>query len=503
MKGDMNILVIRTHRLGDILQLTPMLRGLKFHYPESRIYFITGRDYLQLLQGNPHVDAVIPIPEKQYRYAIKHDPDKHGPIFNELYDLISELRGIGFDLIINRQYEWGAVLAGLVGAERILGGTWSRERGFYFDDGPSEELFEAIRRDRRANRMNLADWACRIALPASNRRFSPCFPIPESAMNRAAQRLRGLHSKDGSPPIAVHMGAAQSFRQWGKSNYAELLSRLIGEKRKTIVLTGGPEEVSLAADVCNELRGNDESIIDLSGKTGIAEIGAVLKQCGMLISGDTGPMHIAASAGVPVLALFYGPAYPWETGPYGPGHSILFPDLPCAPCLRPDACGEHRCKEMTTPEAVMQAFSSFEQVRSGSPVSGWDRESALKLLITAPDEKGHQLLKSLDAGDRYLAPDCSSNMLSLADSLILKSRDMNDAFLDGNPEQGFSLFSEYLEILHLIKKTLPFTPVMNAHFGSHLNVCLTSLQAADFVSIRDMVNHVFNPLLVKVFGQGQ
>lgn len=247
MKHNLNILVIRTHRLGDILQLTPMLRGLKMHYPRSRIYFITGQDYTALLQGNPHVDAVIPVPEKEYRYVIKNEPQKHCRIFNELYDLIAELRRIGFDLIINRQYEWGAVLAGLVGAERIVGGAWSGEKGFYFADSPSAELFETIRRDRRANHTNLADWACRIALPARKRYLAPCFPVSPVAMNRAKRLLQGLNSKDGSPPVAVHMGAAKSFRQWRKENYLELLARLIREQRKAIVLTGGPEEVSLTS----------------------------------------------------------------------------------------------------------------------------------------------------------------------------------------------------------------------------------------------------------------
>lgn len=497
MKRNMNILVIRTHRLGDILQLTPMLRGLKIHYPQSRIYFVTGRDYIQLLQGNPHVDAVIPVPEKEYRYAIKGEPEKHGRIFNELYGLISELRGIGFDLIINRQYEWGAVLAGLVGAGRILGGAWSGEKGFYFADGPSEELFETIRRNRRANRTNLADWACRIALPAGNRYFATCFPLSPSAMYKAKQLLRGLNSKDGSPPVAVHMGAAKSFRQWGKQNYIELLSRLIRENRKAIVLTGGPEEVSLAADVCNELRGDDGSIIDLSGKTGIAEMGAVLRQCGMLVSGDTGPMHIAAAVGAPVLALFYGTAYPWETGPYGPGHFIVFPDLPCAPCSKPDACGEHRCKEMITPDRVMRAFTSFERFRAGGPIAGQSLPPDLKMLVTEIDEKGEQTLIPLSAASRSFAAGCSDNTLTLSGCLMQKSRDMNDAFLDGNLEQGFALFSEYLEIMQLIKNTLPFPPETDAGLAPHLKACLTSLQAADFVTIRDIVNHVFNPLLEK------
>lgn len=255
---------------------------------------------------------------------------------------------------------------------------------------------------------------------------------------------------------------------------------------------------SLAADVYNALRGIDGAVVDLSGKTGIAEMGAVLKQCGMLISGDTGPMHIAAAVGTPVLALFYGTAYPWETGPYGPGHFIMFPDLPCAPCSNPDACEGHRCKEMLTPDRVVRAFTSFERFRAGGPVADWSRPPDLKMLVTEIDGKGEQALNPVSGASR---PPCTSGFsdrpLTLYDCLIQKSRDMNDAFLDGNLEQGFALFSEYLETMQLIRSTLPFPAQTDARLAPHLQACLTSLQAADFITIRDIVDRVLNPLLEK------
>ena len=132
MKRNMNILVIRTHRLGDILQLTPMLRGLKIHYPQSRIYFVTGRDYIQLLQGNPHVDAVIPVPEKEYRYAIKGEPEKHGRIFNELYGLIRSCMGSDFGIFAS------SITASTSGAP-----CWrasSGPDGFWEEPGPGKRV---------------------------------------------------------------------------------------------------------------------------------------------------------------------------------------------------------------------------------------------------------------------------------------------------------------------------------------------------------------------------
>ena len=117
----MNILVIRTHRFGDILQLTPMLQGLKKKFPDGEISFLTGSDMTDLVACNPDVDEVFSIPEKEYRWFLKNRPEQYSRIHNELYDLISELRQKDFQLIVNRQYEFGSVLAWLIGgAEESL-----------------------------------------------------------------------------------------------------------------------------------------------------------------------------------------------------------------------------------------------------------------------------------------------------------------------------------------------------------------------------------------------
>ena len=130
----MNILVIRMHRFGDILQLTPMLQGLKKKYPYCRIIFFTASEMSQLLADNPDVDEIISIPEKKYRYYLKNKPEYYARIFNDLYELVSVLKGRKFQMIINRHYEFGAILAYLIGAEQILGQTFSPECGVFRND---------------------------------------------------------------------------------------------------------------------------------------------------------------------------------------------------------------------------------------------------------------------------------------------------------------------------------------------------------------------------------
>ena len=498
----MNILVIRTHRLGDILQLTPMLGGLKRRYPDSTIYILTGSDYVGLLEGNPSVDAIIPFPEKEYRYALKNEPDRYPSLFNDCHDLIGELRRIGFDLIINRQYEWGACFASLVGAPHITGGAYSPERGFYLDDQSSRELVDAIKGDRRKNRRNLVDWACRIAglPPDDNRRM--CLPVGSTA-RREAQRLIDTARSDGERPlVAVQAGAARSFRQWGADNFREVIARLIHENGKRVVLMGSEDEREVFTGLGNGMGGEERNLINLMGKTSLKTTGAVLEVCELLITGDTGPMHMAAAVGTPVLSLFFGTAYPWETGPYGYGHFILYADLPCAPCLDPDRCERgHLCKAVMTPSVVMDAFAAFEAFRNGGAV-GWECVSPpVRFLATSRDAEGEQVL----VPPEQLAGGVPAHALCIDDGhdgeylpAILHARgdDIIRSFMEGENEKGFADFAAYLEEWLALRTavTPPDDEGLKSTAGL-VNACLEALRSRDTVALTDAVEYGFNPWL--------
>ena len=498
----MNILVIRTHRLGDILQLTPMIGGLKRSYPDSTICFLTGKDYAPLLEGNPAVDAIIPFPEKEYRYALKNEPDGYPSLFNACHDLIGELRRIRFDLIVNRQYEWGARFASLAGASRIAGGAYSPERGFYFDDQPSQDLVDAIKGDRKKNRRNLVDWACRIAgLPPEGhtRMYLPLGPLDR----REAQRLINDSRSDSTRPIvAVQAGAARTFRQWGADNFAEVIDRLIHEKGKRVVLMGSEDERDLFTGRGIGIGGEERNLINLMGKTSLKGTGAVLERCEVLITGDTGPMHMAAAVGTPVLSLFFGTAYPWETGPYGYGHFILYADLPCAPCLDPSRCERgHLCKGMITPSVVMAAFETFDAFRRGDPVGWGCPDPSVRLFVTSRDTGGEQVLVPPEqlAGcmpRREPCIDTDDAKGRLPAILRARGDEIIRSFMEGESERGFTDFAAYLEEWLALRTAV--TPPGDEGLkstGELINACLEALRSRDTVALIDAIEYGFNPRL--------
>ncbi len=481
--------------MGDILQLTPMLMGLRETYPEARIFFLTGEEFVPLVEGNPSVDAIVPIPEKTYRYLLKNSPERYPFIFNELYDLICDLRGVGFDLIVNRQYEWGAILAHLIGADRIVGGSYSPGRGFYFEDRETEALFDLIRSDRRKNCRNLADWSCRIAGAAPSARRHMHVAI-DSSSRRQAQVLLGSKAGEAGALVAVQMGASRSFRRWGADHWVRVVEWLINEKRKRVILLGGGEEEALSSSVKSRLNLECDNIIDIIGKTSLKVAGAVLERCELLITGDTGPMHMAAAVGTPTLSAFAGTAYPWETGPYGPGHFVLYADIPCAPCIDAKSCGKgNLCKALVTPPLIIRAFEVIEALRQGRNLVWRCGETGpVRLMVTDRHADGEQILVDVDdLNDRHFLCDSfeigSENLpgviKSMGDEIII-------SFMEGNEQRGFSRLPDYLDHWMALKGAMscPIKPLIGE--------CMQALRCRDVVTLMDAIEYGFTPMLERV-----
>ncbi len=499
----MNILVIRTHRFGDILQLTPMIGGLKRRYPGCRIHVLTDEAFTGLFVGNPDVDVLIAVPEVTWRLTLRNRPEQADRVHNEVSELAAALRAIGFDLVINRQYEWGGVLTSLVGGTLTVGGSWSRDKGFFFTDEATAALYDVTRRNRRENRRNLVDWACRIASLPEGMPVEMFFPLTAMARWKADHLLANLPPQD---IVAVQLGAARSFRQWGPERFAEVIAGLVRDKGKTVLLIGSGDECDLAQDVLARLGQLGDKVSNLVGKTNIPALAGVLARCEFLLTGDTGPMHLAAAVGTPTVSLFFGTAYPWETGPYGPGHVILFSDVPCAPCASPAVCPyEHRCKRDLTPSLVRRAIEAQETyVSSGTITWSADPASAVTLLVTDRDETGEQVLQAPGLDGSYDAPRSAPTgqrqrdtvTTNLAAELFASADDLVQTFLSGSAERGLARFPELLEdVLVFIAAA---RKVNETHLPDLTALCREAALAQerrDIVTLTDIAEHGIKPLI--------
>lgn len=153
---------------------------------------------------------------------------------------------------------------------------------------------------------------------------TPRLVIPESARARWEEAAGTRRSR---PVIGVFPGGNASSRQWNPERFAELVRRLAGQGVRVVVF-GGPGERALAASVAGGVA------LDLAGRTDIPLLATGLAECDLLVTNDTGPMHLAAAVGTPTVSL-WGAGDPTSTGPVGVGHELLrHAELPCVPCLK-------------------------------------------------------------------------------------------------------------------------------------------------------------------------
>jgi lipopolysaccharide heptosyltransferase II len=171
---------------------------------------------------------------------------------------------------------------------------------------------------------------------------------------RAALALARERLDTTGPLIALHAGARNGqAKRWPARHWAALARRLADELGAVVILTGAPNEAPLAGDV-ERLAGRP--LLNLCGQTSLPELKGLLAECDLVISGDSGPMHIACALGRPVIAL-HGPTDPAISGPTTPDAIVMRLDLWCSPCYDASATAECRfgnpaCMKSLTPAAV-------------------------------------------------------------------------------------------------------------------------------------------------------
>jgi Glycosyltransferase family 9 (heptosyltransferase) len=212
-----------------------------------------------------------------------------------------------------------------------------REDGGSFGDPWVDLVSRLVQSDRRWNRFHLVDVFRFHSLQRT---------AAEEVRTRAAEPL-----SDRSV-LAMQIATRCPKRTWGEEGFVEVARSLQRDVGCEILLLGEARERKQAEHIvgragCGRLR-------DLMGKTSLEDLVQILASCDRLLSGDTGTLHLAAYLGVPSLGIYLGPAYVFETGPYGPGHLVLQADPRCGPCSEEAACERDTCRTGIRPESVLQ-----------------------------------------------------------------------------------------------------------------------------------------------------
>ncbi len=314
------ILVLRLERIGDLLMTLAALDTLRMRAPDAHIHLVVGSWNAALTPLLPGIDSweTLDAPWLARGSA--------GDSMARLGQRAWGWRSRGFDLALNFEPDLRSnLLLALSGAPRRVG---------FRSAGGGNLLTDRLDYNPR---LHAADNLARIvdtALPAGSSEAAeiavPRLRIPQAARDQAQRLLReaGQHG----PMIGLHVSGGRQVKQWRLERFAEVGVRLARRRSAAIVLTGTTDDRPYVEQVA-ALLPSDIRVIDVAGAMDLAVFGAVLEQLHVLVTGDTGPMHLAAAVGTPIVAIF-GPSDPRRYGPLSKRARVITADLWCRPCNR-------------------------------------------------------------------------------------------------------------------------------------------------------------------------
>ena len=346
----MKILIRATNWIGDAIMALPALRAVRARFADAQIA-ILARPYVADIYRDQQI----------CNQLINYDPNCIHAGFSGRERLADELRTQRFDIALLLQNAFDA--AWLPWRASIP------ERIGYARDGrsllltkpvpvpapgeiPTHEKFYYLELLRRAGWMD--------SLPDES--FIP-LTVPEVKRRRASEFLVESSARPHALRVAIGAGASYgSAKCWPPLRFAELASRLQAQNDADVILFGTAAEAAVSNAIAAEMR---QPPINLTGKTAIADLPALLSQCHLFIGNDSGAMHVAAGVGLPVVAIF-GPTDPLGTAPVTPRCTVVQEKPYCSPCFLRRCPTDHRCMTKVTPdmaEAAVRPWLSSIEVR--------------------------------------------------------------------------------------------------------------------------------------------
>ncbi len=390
----MNVLVLNLTRLGDLLQSQSAITGLAAQ--GHRVGLVCLDNFAAAAELMRDVSALFPL--RGGRLLARLDMPNGGwqsalGVHHELLETIR--REFQPDVVINlTPSQPGRLLAMTFGVSQTSGFVLD-DHGFNADSSLWAAFLQLAATSRGASPFNVVDLFRKISglsNAGAGRGAGPGLRGPSDEEKQAA-RERLLSLVPQAPArgfVALQLGASEDRRRWPVKHFA-LLAQGLAQAGCTPVLVGTEAEKPLAArlkELCAA------PVADLVGGTNLRELAAALCNCGLLVTNDTGTMHLAAGLGVPCLAIFLCTAQPWDTGPGLPGSVCLEPDQACHPCSFGTACGtDHSCRTAVDPDGVLDMALAMLCGGEPAPVPGarvWRTVIGADGLLDLESLSGHE-----------------------------------------------------------------------------------------------------------------
>ncbi|HEY0847307.1 MAG TPA: lipopolysaccharide heptosyltransferase II [Noviherbaspirillum sp.] len=345
------ILCIRLDYLGDVLMSTPAIRALKQSAPGRHITLLTSRSGEAVARYLPEIDDTIGYAAPWMKSSAPHDPCAD-------MAMVARLSAGRFDAaVIFTVYSQNplpaAMLCYLAGIPLRLAHCHENPYQLLTHWVPDPEPRDTLRHEVRRQ----LDLVASVGAHTGDERLS--FRIPASDQRHVAGLLASMDIDPDQPWLALHPGASAASRRYPPTHWAQASRQLAATLRCPLVFTGSADEAPLVEEIRASVPGSHS----LAGRLDLGQLAALIARASVLISNNTGPAHLAAAVGTPVVDLYAltNPQHaPWQVA-----SRVLFRDVPCRYCYK-SACpqGHHACLAGVPPEEVAAAARELLERRS-------------------------------------------------------------------------------------------------------------------------------------------
>lgn len=333
------ILLIKLRAIGDVLLSTAVIPDVRAAFPGAAVDFLTERFCAGVLEGNPAISSVL-----------LFDPrTESGPA------LVRRVRRNGYDVVIDLFGNPRSALVTLLSGARERVGYRFNWRRF---------CYNRVVEPRGGEVHNLEfnrDALRRLGIPAGSGR--PFFPLDPAAESFAASFLEGVNP-GGARVVALNPGGGWIAKRWRPERFADLGRRIAGEEGAKVLVLWGPGE----EDDANRVASGVGGAAVLSPPTTLKQLASLLARSSALVTNDSGPMHIAASLGIPVVAVF-GPTVPGLQGPVFTESEVVVHDgLDCLGCGYTVCPIGNPCMTDLSVEDVLDAYRRVRRRTPNNPI---------------------------------------------------------------------------------------------------------------------------------------
>ena len=347
------VLIVNITRMGDLIQMVPLLSRLEEEWPGVSIDLIVDREFAHVASLIPGIRQVL-----IYDFQLLMDESRVRArdvvsLYHDVSRWVQPLLQVGYDRVINLTFNRrSAFLVKYFGCQDERGMTTAQDGSFVVKN-PWMKYFVDFHVYRQLNRFNIVDL---FALGGSGPgAFHPIrLHVPHQMQEWARTYLR----QAGNPDvwIGIQVGASDPMKAWRPEYFGQVMARLSQHRQVGFVLIGTKKEEADVKEAlqCYRQAGGLGIICEAVGQTTVPQLMALLEQCQLMVTNDTGPMHLAVGVNTTVLNVSVGHVDFWETGPFGPGHWVVQPDIVCGPCGFDKVCPHHACKDHIVPQEVVE-----------------------------------------------------------------------------------------------------------------------------------------------------